>query len=84
MSGIFFISPCPAKVSACQDPIGVKKTEVDATLAIKDVYVRLLSFMDEAAKKPLDLAVAGRIGVGWGISGGEAAGRNHGCPDRRR
>ena len=72
--GIFFISPCPAKVSACQEPIGVKKTEVDATLAIKDVYVRLLSFMDEAAKKPLDLAVAGRIGVGWGISGGEAAG----------
>ena len=52
----------------------MKKTEVDATLAIKDVYVRLLAFMDEAAKKPMDLAVAGRIGVGWGISGGEAAG----------
>ena len=72
--GIFFISPCPAKVSACSDPIGVKKTEVDATLAIKDVYVKLLSVMDDAAEDTQDLAVAGRIGVGWGISGGEAAG----------
>ena len=72
--GIFFISPCPAKVSACRGPIGVEKTEVDATLAIKDVYVRLLNYMDEAAEKPLDLAEAGRIGIGWGISGGEAAG----------
>ena len=72
--GIFFISPCPAKVSACRAPIGVKKTEVDATLAIKDVYVKLLSVMDDAAEEPMDLAVAGRIGVGWGISGGEAAG----------
>ena len=72
--GIFFISPCPAKVSSCREPIGVKKTEVDATLAIKDVYVQLLSVMKEAAADPMDVAVAGRIGVGWGISGGEAAG----------
>ena len=72
--GIFFISPCPAKVSACREPIGVKKTEVDAILAIKDVYVRLLSYMEDAAEETMDLAVAGRIGVGWGISGGEAAG----------
>ena len=72
--GIFFISPCPAKVSACRYPIGVEKTEIDATLAIKDVYVRLLSVMDDAAAEPMDVAVAGRIGIGWGISGGEAAG----------
>ena len=72
--GIFFISPCPAKVSACREPIGVKKTEVDGVLAIKDVYVKLLSVMEKAAADPMDVAVAGRIGVGWGISGGEAAG----------
>ena len=72
--GVFFISPCPAKVSACKEPIGVKKTDIDVTLAIKDVYVKLLPYMEEAAKNPMDLAVAGRIGVGWGVSGGEAAG----------
>ncbi len=72
--GVFFISPCPAKVSNCRNPIGVKKTDIDVTLAIKEVYVKLLSVMNEAAANPMDLAVAGRIGIGWGTSGGEAAG----------
>ena len=75
--GIFFISPCPAKVSACREPIGVKKTEVDVTLAIKDVYLKLVPHMTEVAEEIDDLediALAGRIGIGWGLSGGEAAG----------
>ncbi len=75
--GIFFISPCPAKVTMCRNPIGVEKTEIDYTLAIKDVYMKVLPLMKEVAEHPeelLDLAEAGRIGIGWGISGGEAAG----------
>ena len=72
--GIFFISPCPAKVSSCREPLGVEKTDVDVTLAIKDVYVKLLSHMEEAAAEPMDLSSAGKIGIGWGLSGGEAAG----------
>ena len=75
--GVFFISPCPAKVTMCKEPVGVTKTDVDYTLAIKDVYVKLLPLMKEAAADPdslPDLASAGRIGIGWGVSGGEAAG----------
>ncbi|MBQ6376623.1 MAG: 4Fe-4S binding protein [Lachnospiraceae bacterium] len=72
--GVFFISPCPAKVTMCRQPVGVKKTDIDVTIAIKDVYVRLLPLMKEAVNKPMDLAEAGRIGIGWGVTGGEAAG----------
>ena len=72
--GIFFISPCPAKVTACRHPIGVKKTDIDVTLAIKEVYKELLPLMKKVADNPLDIARAGRIGIGWGVSGGEAAG----------
>lgn len=72
--GIFFISPCPAKVTMCRHPIGVEKTDIDYTLAIKEVYKELLPHMKRVADKPLDLAHAGRIGIGWGVSGGEAAG----------
>ncbi len=75
--GIFFISPCPAKVSSCREPIGVKKTEVDAVLAIKDVYLKLVPLMTQVAADMdhmEDLSKAGRIGIGWGVSGGEAAG----------
>ena len=72
--GVFFISPCPAKVTSCRAPIGAESTDVDCVLAMKDVYVKLLPFMEEVADHPMELAGAGKLGVGWGVSGGEAEG----------
>ena len=72
--GIIFISPCPAKVSAVKSPIGIAHSEVDAVLAIKDVYPKLLSLMKRSDEVREDYAKSGRIGVGWGNSGGEAGG----------
>ena len=71
--GIIFISPCPSKVSAVKSPLGQKESYIDAVCAVKDVYVKLLPLMKEI-KEPEDLSMAGRIGIGWGISGGEAGG----------
>lgn len=71
--GIVFISPCPSKVSAVKSPLGMETSNIDVVCAIKDVYVRLLPHMKEISD-PEDLSMAGKIGVGWGISGGEAAG----------
>lgn len=72
--GIFFISPCPSKVTYAKSPLGIDKSQIDKVLAIKDVYPVLLSHMthDESKLKPL--STSGRIGIGWGNSGGEAAG----------
>ncbi len=71
--GCIFITPCPAKVTAIHAPIGIEKSEVDAAVAVKDVYPKLLSAMKHAGT--LDyLAGSGRIGLGWAESGGEAAG----------
>lgn len=72
--GIVFISPCPAKVTAVKSPICRAKSDVDAVLAIKDVYPRLLPHMKKCAQDTTELATSGRIGVGWGNSGGEAGG----------
>ncbi len=72
--GIIFISPCPAKVSAVKTPLGIDKSNVDAVLAIKDVYPVLLGFMKEAVDHIEDLSISGKIGVGWGNCGGEASG----------
>lgn len=72
--GIFFISPCPSKVTAQKSPLGDDHSELDGVLAIQDIYPMLLSQMKEAEAHPEDLSVSGKIGVGWGISGGEAAG----------
>lgn len=72
--GILFISPCPAKVSYVKAPLCVKKSEVDGVLSIKDVYPRLLEPMKQAALSPEDLSISGKTGIGWGSTGGEAAG----------
>lgn len=68
-----FLSPCPAKSTASRDPLGFDKSEVDIVVSIKDVYPALL-----AAMKRDDLpeagSLSGSLGVGWGLSGGEAAG----------
>ncbi len=71
--GIIFISPCASKVSAVRSPLGYEKSAISAVCAIKDVYVKLLTYMKQV-KQPEELSRAGRVGVGWGITGGEAGG----------
>lgn len=72
--GIIFISPCPSKVTFIRAPLGLSQSNVDAALAVKDIYSILLSHMKEAQVAPMPLSVSGKIGKGWSISGGEASG----------
>lgn len=43
--GVVFISPCPAKVSAMHAPLGLESSPIDAVVAIKEIYPRLLPYM---------------------------------------
>ncbi len=72
--GTFFISPCPAKVTAAKDPLGIEKSEIDRVLAIKKVYTAILPLMDHNDAGDTELKKAGRIGISWGKSGGEVSG----------
>lgn len=72
--GIIFLSPCPAKVTAKYSPLGIKHSEIDAVLAIKEVYPKLLHYMKESVDEVEELAMSGKIGISWGSTGGEAAG----------
>ncbi|MBQ8827235.1 MAG: 4Fe-4S dicluster domain-containing protein [Oscillospiraceae bacterium] len=72
--GIIFISPCPAKVTALKDPLGYEKSEVDAVVAIKDIYPVMLNYMKETIDDEEELLASGKIGISWGRSGGEAGG----------
>ena len=72
--GIFFISPCPSKVTYVKAPLGTDKSEVDHVLAIKEVYPQLLSHMKAVGEDPEELSTSGKIGISWGRSGGEASG----------
>ena len=70
--GTVFISPCPAKVTAAKMPLGSQKSELDAVVAMKEVYPILLSKLGKGG--PETPRQSGRIGMGWAESGGEAAG----------
>ena len=70
--GLFFISPCPAKVFALKLGVGVEKPYVDCILSAGDVYMRLVPVMNKLTEiKPL--SKLGSVGLRWATSGGESA-----------
>ncbi len=77
--GVFFITPCPAKVTAIKQPIGIEKSHVDGAIAINDIYPLLLKAMEKTEKSDELKALheSGVIGIGWATSGGEASGTLH-------
>lgn len=72
--GIFFISPCPSKVTYAKAPLGTEKSQIDHVVAIKEVYPQLLSHMKHLGDDIRELSTSGKIGISWGRSGGEASG----------
>lgn len=74
--GIFFISPCPAKVTSVKSPLGYEHSEVDHVLSIKDLYPKLVASMKTVVEEDRveELSRTGNIGISWGSSGGEAGG----------
>ena len=71
--GVFFLSPCAAKVTDVRVPIGLDRSNVDGVLAISDIYPRLLGRMNHLEHTEA-LSRSGIIGVSWSSIGGEAAG----------
>ncbi len=69
--GVFFITPCPAKVTAIKWPIALDKSLIDGAISIKDVYMRLAHSIDKLTEVE-QLSVAGMSGVRWANHGGEA------------
>ena len=70
--GVFFISPCPAKVYALKSGFGVKKPYVDGVLSSSEVYMKLLPVM-KLIDYPDNMSKMGVTGLSWASSGGEAA-----------
>ncbi len=71
--GIFFISPCPAKVTDVRFPIGDSHSHVDGVLSIGDIYPKLVHEMNHLEQVE-HLSNSGLIGTSWSFIGGEAAG----------
>ena len=70
--GVFFISPCPGKVSYVKNGFAGDKNNVDRVVSIRDVYFRLIDVMkhDEYPERSSE---SGMIGIGWASTGGESS-----------
>lgn len=68
--GVFFISPCPAKVYALKQGVGVNVPYVDGILSAGEVYMHLLPVLKKVQLKPL--SQLNKRGIAWASSGGEA------------
>lgn len=69
--GVFFLSPCPAKVSYVNNGFADYESAVSGVIPINDIYFRLLKVMD-AADDAAQLSHSGMIGIGWASTGGES------------
>jgi len=79
--GVWFITPCPAKMTAVRQPLAGEASAVTGTISISEIYGRLLKLVTsgannvEIAEKPDSLGreEASSEGIGWAIAGGESA-----------
>lgn len=75
--GVFFITPCPAKMTAIRSPIGQEKSAVDGAISMMEIYGMLLPHIGQASHAYTP-GSATYYGVRWATSSGES---NAVCPD---
>jgi iron only hydrogenase large subunit-like protein len=68
--GVVYITPCPAKLHAVEDRRHGWQTEVDAAIAISEIYPALLRALGEV---PHGNGEIHGLGLGWPVLGGQLA-----------
>lgn len=68
--GVFFLTACPAKVTAIKQPVAAGYTMIDGAIPISDIYNRLMKSIDKVQVRP-GISRASGTGLGWGAAGGE-------------
>ena len=72
--GVWFITPCPAKMTACKQSLGSEKSNITGAIAISQIYgdlLKALSQIDKKSKK--NYSSASWAGISWAVAGGETS-----------
>jgi len=67
--GIFFVTPCPAKVTAIKQPFG-EYSHITGAISMSTIYGELLRRLEFPAPL-MQSSISPALGVGWGKAGGE-------------
>ncbi len=68
--GVFFITPCAAKMTSIRNPLGQEKSDIDGAISMADVFARLMPHIHSTdhSQRQTD---ATPYGIGWANAGGE-------------
>ncbi len=73
--GIFFLTPCAAKMTSHMNPLGIDKSDLDGVISISEIYGECAHFISRLEADE-DLTKATATGLSWAISGGETKNLN--------
>ena len=68
--GVFFISPCAAKVTDVRTPRGIVESSVSGVIGIKDIFRKLSQAVNEIEHEE-SLNTASSVGISWARTDGE-------------
>ncbi|MBN1234352.1 MAG: 4Fe-4S binding protein [Candidatus Coatesbacteria bacterium] len=68
--GIFYITTCPARVTAIKQPVGTEISSIDGAIAICNIINKILVFIDQVEEKE-NFCKAPPSANRWGAVGGE-------------
>lgn len=60
-TGIFFVSPCPSKVTLVRSPLGFEKSEVDGVFSSSEMYLPVLQAVGKVAAQDKEKAKNSQI-----------------------
>jgi len=72
--GMYFITPCPAKVTAIKNPLGRSESSLTGAIAVDKIYPKLLELIkgeNNLEEVELKQKYQPYMGISWGQSGGE-------------
>ncbi len=73
--GIFFITPCPAKMTSIKTPLEKEQSAVTGAISMRDIHMPMVSILEKNRDlHGQDLVHAGIKGIQWARPSGEAIG----------
>ncbi|MTI68785.1 MAG: 4Fe-4S dicluster domain-containing protein [Firmicutes bacterium] len=69
--GVFYLTPCPAKVTSTVRPVGLEHSYVDGVISIKKVYGDIVR-NEKTISKEEEFEMGSPLGRGWARVGGQS------------
>lgn len=69
--GVFFITPCTARVTSIRNPLGITKSFVDGAISMKDIYGEIVRNLGEC--NTAEMGTSTKESLFWPLAGGQAA-----------